>query len=293
MKKFFKYKYEILVVVLPVALIVFGLYKSEMKPFERVFFSDVNQYDVDKSWCDKYQKAKESVRKFENNTIIAENEEYILKKDANAVFILINKKSKKIVKKFKSDGKDSYLIHLIGKRCFLKQSPVYTKNVFLTSNDKYLAQIDKYGYLQIVDKKSKKLVKKFDMFDEIIMSAKFSNQFLFYYSNGIDAINLHSLKKVENMNGFGIEGSYSKIFPIKTGVVVFVVVKHNFSNDTNSYLLYYQYKNNKKELKFENIYRLKKFIYAIYMKHGVLYINLNDRIYKIYSQADELEYEME
>jgi len=289
MKKFFKYQYEILVIVIPIALIAFGVYKNESKPFEEVSIYDINHNDIPIKRYVNHPKEIDSVT-FENNTTIAQNEKYIVKKDSHGIFLFIDKKSQKIIKKFQSDGNDTFLTHLIGKRCFIKQKSIYDRDRTLANNNKYIAILDRYGYLQFLDKKSKKWIRKIDMFDEYILSAKFSNKFLFFYTNGINTINLKSFKKEYSI---GINCSYVKIFPVNTGVIVFAVVKNDRHNSVNIYLLYYRYEEHKKEFKFESIYRLKKVIYAIFMHNGDLHINLNDKIYKIYPKGDELVYKVE
>jgi len=166
---------------------------------------------------------------------------------------------------------------------------IFNKENILAKNDKFIAIKDNCGYLQLRDKKSKKLIKKFNFSDKEVLAAKFLNNFLYVYQKGIYKIDLASLKVVAEAKS-GINGVYAKIFPMKDGIIVFVRKK------INKYLIYYKYTNKNsllwKNLEMCNIYKLKPFLYDIFMKNNDIYINLDNRFYKIYPKDEELGYEV-
>jgi len=170
-----------------------------------------------------------------------------------------------------------------------KEEDFFDRKNVLAKNDKFIAIKDNCGYLQLKDKKSKKLIKKFNFSDKEVLAAKFLNNFLYVYQKGVYKIDLASLKVIAEAK-IGINGIYAKIFPIKDGIVVFV------RKEINKYLIYYKYTNKNsllwKNLEMSNIYKLKPFLYDIFMENNDIYINLDNRLYKIYPKDKELGYEV-
>jgi len=162
----------------------------------------------------------------------------------------------------------------------------FNKENILAKNDKFIAIKDNCGYLQLKDKKSQKLIKIFNFSDKEVLAAKFLNNFLYVYQKGIYKIDLASLRVIAKAK-IGINGIYAKIFPMKDGIIVFV------RKETNKYLIYYKYTNkNFFNLEMCNIYKLKPFLYDIFMKNNDIYINLDNRLYRIYPEDEELKYEV-
>lgn len=299
MKKLFKHYLEFLILIVPLAVIVYGIfnsvYKSETELFEKVSFIDISYAQNPIKLLSVSSKEDNQMPKnikFKPYSVIAENKQYIVKKQKEGIFIVFDKESNKtrIIK----EAKDSDMLKLIGLNNLHPEAIIGMSNMqcdkykTLAKNDDYTAIKDNCGYLKIIKNKDDTLFKNYYIGKTTILDAKFYKDYLFYYSNdGISTFDIDSMQEVNGLHDIGLKGDFATLFPIRQGVIALVVTK-----DNNVYLLYYRYVDTKK-LKLANTYRMKKSLYEAKIYNNSLYFDTKERIYKIYPKGNELEYEIQ
>ena len=284
MKKFLQYYPEFLFVALPLVLIVYGVYKSEIAPFEKIDFFNLyyNQNDITHLLITKKENP---AIKLQPNTVVAENEKYILKKRSEGEFLIFDKKTKQT--RLVKGVKDTDILKLVGTN-YLKHKRC-DQNRTLAKNGKYIVLTDICKHLKLLEKRNKQVLKSFQL-NKPVLDAKFYKKYLFYYTDGIYTIDLGSLHTVDTMHRIGLNAEHAMLFPFDEGVIVYIVAKGFKSGD--DYLLFYHKSGKKLEL--ATTYRLKKPLSNAYKRNGSLYLNLEGGMtYRIYPQGEELKYELE
>ena len=282
MKRLLKYYPELLFVALPLFLIVYGVYRSEIAPFEKIDFFDVyySQEDLMRFIAPKKEQPLDI--KLQTNSTVAENEKYILKKQNEGEFLLFDKETNKT--RLIKGLTDADILKLVGINHLKGQCD---QNSTLAANDRYIALEDNCAHLKLIEEKSQKLLKSFHL-DKPVLDVKFYKHHLLYYTDALDAIDLISMQKTHTL---GLKASSATLFPLESGVIVFLVTQ-KFDAHPDTYLLYYRYTGGTK-LAQPSLYRLKKAVDALKSQHNALYMALGARRYKIYPNGREIEYAVE
>ncbi|SFV90108.1 hypothetical protein MNB_SV-4-1223 [hydrothermal vent metagenome] len=165
---------------------------------------------------------------------------------------------------------------------------IFDTNTTLAQNDIFRVIQTGSGEIALLDKKSKKVVKKFPPSKDPILAAAFYKNYLFLYSDRIDGINLESMQMDENISHIGLSAESAKIFPIKKGVIVYLV------RNNRPYLLYYHYMNaHKKTQACNNLYPLKAFPTDFKADDEALLVKIDGSLFKFSPRDDCLAWEKE
>ncbi len=283
----------ILLFTLSLFFIAFMLYDSLNEPFEKIPFYDLYQQEHPITLIpEKEETPSIDLQRIQSNEIIAQNEKYILKKDSTGGWLILSKKSGKILKKLPASVDMALLSHLIGKKAFTtyRKTPIFETNSTLVNTKKYRVIHDRYGTIVIYDKKDKAVKKFTPQPIQPIKAAAVSNHILWLYQTDLYAVDLTSMQEIQALHTPGIQAKYAHLYPFKTGVLLYIV---RYENDgIGRYLLYYPFTRSGKALQTPELWRIKDVVYAIRQKAHRLLMQIGKRTYAIIPTKDNVKWEI-